>query len=68
MIMANRGRPVMLKGKRIFIVEDESTIRDLYKDMLGIQGYVVFGWNQRRSTALDNDSLTLLSVIWVCPV
>jgi len=30
------------KGKRLFIVEDESIIRDLYKDMLGSQGYMVF--------------------------
>jgi len=30
-----------IKEKRIFIVEDESTIRELYKDMLGMQGFDV---------------------------
>jgi CheY-like chemotaxis protein len=37
------AEPVKVKkDKRIFIVEDESTIRELYRDMLGMQGYIVF--------------------------
>lgn len=55
--------PVMAKkGKRIFIVEDESTIRDLYQDMLGIQGYVVLAVESGEEGLQywDNDSFDLI--------
>ena len=55
--------PVMAKkGKRIFIVEDESTIRDLYKDMLGMEGYVVFAVESGEEGLQywDNDSFDLI--------
>ncbi len=50
------------KEKRIFIVEDESTIRDLYKDMLGMQGYTVFTVESGEEGLQhwDNDSFDLI--------
>jgi ligand-binding sensor domain-containing protein/signal transduction histidine kinase/CheY-like chemotaxis protein len=50
------------KGKSIFIVEDESTIRDLYKDMLGMQGYSIFAVESGEEGLKhwDNDSFDLI--------